>query len=247
MLTSLHPMNHAEIRHRILVYLYKRYYDGLFFDSLATEDVVEELEIPSDLERITYTNINYLDDKRLVHGTKVCGLSYPKWIRIDTYGLDEVEQKEPEYAKLHYEIRFRILSRLYEHNFGDHQESTVLVDIRLVRSLRLKDSDQNLVYGDIIYLYDKGLIEGYKQVGMAYPFRINITSYGIDIFESIMNRSLETIADTSSDAGVKTKVKDIIEEVDQKSKFEKFRDFVGENASWIELVANIARSWFTGG
>ena len=32
----------------------------------------------------------------------------------------------------------------------------------------------------------------------------------------------------------------------KRTKLQKFRDFIGDNAGWIELVANIARASLTG-
>jgi hypothetical protein len=50
-----------------------------------------------------------------------------------------------------------------------------------------------------------------------------------------------------SAANERARVEEIINEPDKRSKLEKFRDFVGENAGWIELVANVARASLTGG
>ena len=33
----------------------------------------------------------------------------------------------------------------------------------------------------------------------------------------------------------------------KRTKLQKFRDFIGNNAGWIELVANVARASLTGG
>jgi hypothetical protein len=71
-----------------------------------------------------------------------------------------VEIKEKEFAKLHNDIGFKILAKLYEYNFTDHWEDTILVDINFVKSLELNEFDKNLVIRDINYLHRKGLIKG---------------------------------------------------------------------------------------
>jgi hypothetical protein len=50
-----------------------------------------------------------------------------------------------------------------------------------------------------------------------------------------------------SDTKEKAKVEEITNERDKRSKLQKSRDFVGENAGWIELVANVVRATLTGG
>ena len=98
----------------------------------------------------------------------------------------------------------------------------------------------------INYLNDKGgLIEGLRQIGVPYPYRVQITSKGIDSVESVINQSLVTIL--KSDAKEKARVEEIANEPYKRSKLRKFRDFVGENAGWIELVANVVRASLTGG
>jgi hypothetical protein len=86
-----------------------------------------------------------------------------------------VEIKEKEFAKLHNDIRFKILAKLYEYNFTDQGEDTILVDINFIKSVGLNEFDKkNLLIGDIIYLHNKGLIEGNRQMGVPYPYRVHI-------------------------------------------------------------------------
>jgi hypothetical protein len=147
--------------------------------------------------------------------------------------------------KLHNDIRFKILSKLYDYNFTDHEEHTIPIDINFNKSLGLNESDQNLVIGHINYLYDKGLIKAPRQIGVAYPYRVQITSKGLDAVESVINQSLVSIA--KSDTKEKARAEEITNEPDKRSKLKKFRDFVGENSGWIELVANVVRASLTGG
>jgi hypothetical protein len=89
------------------------------------------------------------------------------------------------------------------------------------------------------------LIKGPRQIGLTYPYRVQITSKGIDAVESVINQSLVSIA--KSDTKEKVRAEEITNEPDKRSKLKKFRDFVGENAGWIELVANVVRASLTGG
>ncbi len=71
-----------------------------------------------------------------------------------------MEIKEKEFAKSHNDIRFKILAKLYEYNFTDHEKDTILVDINFIKSLRLNEFDKNLVIGDINYLHHKDSLKG---------------------------------------------------------------------------------------
>jgi hypothetical protein len=68
---------------------------------------------------------------------------------------------------------------------------------------------------------------------------------GIDAIENVINRSLVSIA--NSETHEKARAEEITNEPDKRSKLQRFHDFVGENAGWIELVANVVRASLTGG
>jgi hypothetical protein len=238
-------MHNEEIRNRVLIQLYKRYYKDGFASPIDTEQVVQEAGIPSDSSGLAFRNVMYLAQSCLIKGEKPSGQKHPKWISITPYGVETVEIKEKEFAKLHNDIRFKILAKLYEYNFTYHGDDTILVDINFIRSLGLNEFGKNLVIGDINYLHHKGLIEGNRQIGVSYPYRVQITSKGIDAIENVINRSLVSIA--NSDTNEKGRAEEIANEPDKRSKLQRFRDFVGENAGWIELVANVVRASLTGG
>jgi hypothetical protein len=238
-------MHNEEIRNRVLIQLYKRYYKDGFASPIDTEQVVQEAGIPSDSSGLAFRNVIYLAQSCLIKGEKPSGQKHPKWISITPYGVETVEIKEKEFAKLHNDIRFKILAKLYEYNFTYHGDDTILVDINFIRSLGLNEFGKNLVIGDINYLHHKGLIEGNRQIGVSYPYRVQIASKGIDAIENVINRSLVSIA--NSDPNEKGRAEEITNEPDKRSKLQRFRDFVGENAGWIELVANVVRASLTGG
>jgi hypothetical protein len=238
-------MHNEEIRNRVLIQLCKRYYKDGFASPIDTEQVVQEAGIPSDSSGLAFRNVIYLAQSCLIKGEKPSGQKHPKLISITPYGVETVEIKEKEFAKLHNDIRFKILAKLYEYNFTYHGDDTILVDINFIRSLGLNEFGKNLVIGDINYLHHKGLIEGNRQIGVSYPYRVQIASKGIDAIENVINRSLVSIA--NSDPNEKGRAEEITNEPDKRSKLQRFRDFVGENAGWIELVANVVRASLTGG
>lgn len=238
-------MQNREIRQKILNELYRKYYEKGFSQPLDTISILQSSGIPANLNNLAYTNVIYLEKSFLINGEYTLGTSYPKFVSINTNGINTVEQSEKELAKLHDDVRFKILTGLYDYYFGNKDEDTLLVDVNFVKSLGLTELDEIAVRGDINYLYDIGLIEGFKQLGLSYPYRIKITANGIDVVERAIDQSLTAIG--QSNLNEQPKVEEIINEMDQRTKLQKFRDFVGENAGWIELVANVFRASIGGG
>ena len=77
-----------------------------------------------------------------------------------------------------------------------------------------------------------------------HPYYVQSTSKSNDAVESVINQSLVNIA--KSDTNEKARAEAIINKPERCTNYKKFRDFIGENAGWIELVANIARASLTG-
>jgi hypothetical protein len=128
---------------------------------------------------VAYAAINYLEQSGLIKGEKPNGEKCPMWVSITYQGIDALERTQQDLAQLHDEIRSRILTRLKEHISGHHDEETIVIDRNFIQSLGLKDSEFNLVAGELNYLEYQGRIEGYRQMGLAYPYRVKITSRGI--------------------------------------------------------------------
>jgi hypothetical protein len=128
-------MNNEEIRNRVLVQLYKKYYEDGFAHPIDTEEIVLDAGIRSENSNLAYTNIIYLAESSLIKGDKPLGAKYPKWISIKSCGIERVEGKEKEFANVHNDIRFKILSKLYDYNFTDHEDHTIPIDITLPNPL----------------------------------------------------------------------------------------------------------------
>jgi hypothetical protein len=79
----------------------------------------------------------------------------------------------------------------------------------------------------------------------VHPYYVQSTSKSNDAVESVINQSLVNIA--KSDTNEKGREKQLLINQKKRTKLQKFRDFIGDNAGWIELVANVARASLTGG
>ena len=233
-----------DLRNRILLFLYNTYYDGKFYDPQITDEVLQQLDISQNLIPIAHRNINYLEKAGYIQGQSVIGSRYPPWINILPQGIDLVESFNTHYADLHWKVRFGILSNLYEQYFAS--ENAMVGVKSLVNSLAPIESNEVLIFGDVIYLRNKNIISGEFSFGFFYPPWVSIDVLGIQIVEQIMNQSLVQIANSAVDSQTKKEAEEILRELDKKSKLEKFNQFLGRNSNIIELVINIAKSFLTG-
>lgn len=232
-----------EIELKILTHLYQRYFEGAFMQPTTTNDLLGELGLPADA--VTQTVINDMQKEGLIHGEKPAGDRYPRWIRIENKGIAKVEQNNAAFSIQHHEIRFRLLGHLYEHHYAAKTEDTLLVDTALTRALGLKESDHNLLLGDIIYLYRLRIVVGQKDF-RPFPVRIKIEVNGVKEFERLVDRSLVQIVKYGTTAAQKTAAQEAMNEVKVLTKWQKFRLIVAENREIIELVHNIFKSWLGG-
>jgi hypothetical protein len=63
-------MHNEEIRNRVLIQLYKRYFKDGFPSLIDTEQVVLEAGIPSDSSDLAYRDVIYLEQSSLIIGEK---------------------------------------------------------------------------------------------------------------------------------------------------------------------------------
>jgi hypothetical protein len=75
----------------------------------------------------------------------------------------------------HAEIRFRILYILYQKYYSEQLGHPQITE-NIIMEAGLNQINKNVLYGDIIYLENKGLIHGEFMLGHAYPPWIRITS-----------------------------------------------------------------------
>jgi hypothetical protein len=116
-------MDNGEIRNRVLVRLYRKYYGIWLSSAIDSDQVVRHAAILSENSDLVYRNINYLAQSSPIKEEKPLEEKNPECISITHYGIDTIERKEEEFAKLHDDIRlnFLLLTKLYEYNFGGSQ------------------------------------------------------------------------------------------------------------------------------
>lgn len=102
-------MDNGEIRNRVLVRLYRKYYGIRLSSAIDAEQVVRYAAILSENSDLAYRNVNYLAQSSLIKEEKPLEEKNPKCISITHYGIDTIERKEEEFAKLHDDIRLYFL------------------------------------------------------------------------------------------------------------------------------------------
>lgn len=100
----------------------------------------------------------------------------------------------------HDEIRFRILSCLYQAQFDGRVKNWIHID-DVIEESGLKEAGKNVVLGDVVYLKDSGFvdIEGWNLSWEAkVPERMRITSYGLDHVETLVSEQVRKEQDYKS-------------------------------------------------
>lgn len=230
----------------MLLPLYKRFYEGDYGCSIVTDEIIEECGLRI-AENSLQAHIIELEKRGCIRGYHDLSANYPINIGIDALGISFVERHNQEFAKQHGTLRFRILSLLYDVNFGGHAGDWINVDSELSADLGLTDADNNLLHGELIYLEWSGFIEGTDLRSVTeWHDGIRIDSSGIQLVESIIEDSLQQVTSSSLDQNIKDDAEKISRESDRSTRIEKFRDLVAENSEVIELVANVIRAAIIG-
>jgi hypothetical protein len=88
------------------------------------------------------------------------------------------------------EIRLRILNFLYQQHFaGKAMRYCELEDI--VKEAGLEKEDPNVINGNALYLYNKKLVVGTRQMGVAQPTSLYINENGIDFVEQVCDKTIQ--------------------------------------------------------
>lgn len=102
------------------------------------------------------------------------------------------------------EIRFRILAFLKKQHFSGKMMYFIDVE-EVIRGSNLEDVDKNQVLANILYLYDKDLVNGTRQLGVPHPTSIYINKNGIDKYDEMEKKeepsNSQKISDTKIIAG----------------------------------------------
>jgi hypothetical protein len=103
------------------------------------------------------------------------------------------------------------LYTLYQKHYSDQLGHPQHTD-KVIEESGLSSINKPDVYGDVVYLKDKGLIKGQSALGYAYPPWITITSYGIDTVENGVNNFINNVDSIES---IEPQVKKDIKRVSQ--------------------------------
>lgn len=87
----------------------------------------------------------------------------------------------------HHRIRFKILFTLYRKYFSGQLGQPQLT-AALIKEADVEFFDPNLLYGNIVYLKDSGLVKGLDVLGQPYPYTLTITNLGIDYIDKLLKR-----------------------------------------------------------
>lgn len=127
------------------------------------------------------------------------------------------------------QIRLSILSQFYMAMFNGEGGP------RVNDNPELKGISEPVITANLVYLLDKGLINGekrYADSGRAVVFTSDITAKGMDIIESIINQSIDKLEPQIS-AEIKT-------ENTTPKRFEKLNDVCQKNAPILDVVIKVA-------
>ena len=83
------------------------------------------------------------------------------------------------------ELRLKILFRLYYNYYENTARPLVTQNLKNEEEFTYIDPKQ--FYGDIIYLKNKGLINGTDVLGLSYPYTISISPLGIELVETTID------------------------------------------------------------
>jgi hypothetical protein len=144
----------------------------------------------------------------------------------------------------HQEIRFRILSTLYQKHYSEQLGYPQNTE-KIIQEAGLSEIAKSDVNGDVVYLEDKRLIKAaMKPLGHAYPPFITITSYGIDFVEKVVNQSIISIDGTDIDSRTKSEVKEISKEDSPSAKIKNLVEYAKLHTDLWLNITKIAGQFF---
>lgn len=132
------------------------------------------------------------------------------------------------------QIRLTILHQYYKAMF-DGKGQTEIKD-----NYGLKDIPQTVINANLIWLIDKRLINGerrYASNGQVFAITSDITAWGMDVVESILNQSVEKL-----DPTITSEIKN---ETTTNKKFDKLYEMCVKVEPVFEIVAKVAGLIFT--
>ena len=124
----------------------------------------------------------------------------------------------------HQEIRFRILYTLYQIYYGGERYDVQQTE-HVINKAGLEPVDKNDVYGDLVYLQKKKLVDTMQPIGMTFPMTMIINEKGIDAVEEIMEQSIATLKQ-ADDNETKKNLDTILEEASSSGRAAKLFEYM---------------------
>lgn len=139
----------------------------------------------------------------------------------------------------HEEIRFKILDNLYR-LFFESGGTDYSYGEKIASKAGLSNLNPKLIDAEIRYLEGKGFvkIDGYAADGT--PGLVQITSFGCDVVEKIVDRSVNKLS-TDSSTEIKEKIKELKKEPSPSERTTKIVDWVMQIPDAVFTLLNIAK------
>jgi hypothetical protein len=146
----------------------------------------------------------------------------------------------------HAEIRFNILHYLYQKHYSNELGHKQRID-KIIEGSGLQDIHRNAIYGDVIFLLNKGLIEGKHYLGDSYPNHVKITKNGIDQVEHIIYQIGYDIKNSGSIVQVKkTQFNEILKNEGPSSKIQAAFQYIKNNPELFTSIFDKVTRAFVG-
>jgi len=186
-----------------------------------------------------------------IHYDPRLGSAIPLSIKLNSSGLDFVEDRNQSMADYHGKLRFKVLSALYEFHFGGNI-GKFTSSLELAEKLSSGEEEKKQILADIIYLGDRGYINPQYASGTYYPRWVSIQNSGIDVVDGIFEQSFEDLQAAEIESSAQKEIEEIKNEPDKKTKSERFRDFLSRHersATTIiaESIKAAINSWLSSG
>ncbi len=244
-------VNNEEIRYTFLQTLYDRFYTDKPNDYVSTEELIKDAGLSNEDRNTVEANIVYLKNDYYIEGVGQLGSAITLSVKLNSSGLDFVEDRNQAMADYHGKLRFKVLSALYEFHFGGNI-GRFTSSLELAEQLSSGEEEKKQILADIIYLGDRGYINPQYTSGTYYPRWISIQNSGIDVVDSIFQQSIEDLETAEIESSAQNEIEEIKNETDKKTKSEKFRDFLSrhERSATTIIVESInaaINSWLSSG
>ncbi len=220
-------VNNPEIRYRFLKAHYDRFYAGKTEQHANTDEIIKEAGLDNEDKGALIGNIQYLVDGFYVEGIKPLGATYHTSLKLQPRGIEFVEEHNQELREIHDNLRFRILSELYELFFGEEGAGRPVFTKPFVEQIAKSEEEHNLLFGETVYLGDAGYVHP-DYTSRPFPYTIKMENSGIDLVENIIDNSVSELETSEIDAEAKAKVSEIKLEPNKKSKIQKLKDLYDE-------------------